>query len=112
ILVGLVSVGIERVVLRPIRGDFILSILATLGMLFIIQDAVLATFGGGPQRIPSPINGVMPIFGLHYPYYRMFVAGVSIATMLLVWVFLNRTKYGLWIRAVKQDPQIASAMGV
>jgi branched-chain amino acid transport system permease protein len=32
--------------------------------------------------------------------------------MLVVWVFLNRTKYGLWIRAVKQDPQIATAMGI
>jgi branched-chain amino acid transport system permease protein len=112
LLVGLVSVAIERVVLRPISGNFVLSILATLGMLFIIQDTVLATFGGGLQRIANPISGTMRIFGLHYPYYRLFVAGVSISTMLVVWVFLNRTKYGLWIRAVKQDPQIAIAMGI
>jgi branched-chain amino acid transport system permease protein len=32
--------------------------------------------------------------------------------MLAVWLFLNRTRYGLWIRAVKQDPQIAVAMGI
>ena len=112
LLVGLVSVAIERVILRPISGNFVLSILATLGMLFIIQDTVLATFGGGLQRIANPIRGTMSIFGLHYPYYRLFVAGVSISTMLVVWVFLNRTKYGLWIRAVKQDPQIATAMGI
>lgn len=54
----------------------------------------------------------MPVFGLQYPYYRLFVAGISIATMLAVWAFLNRTKYGLWIRAVKQDPELATAMGI
>jgi branched-chain amino acid transport system permease protein len=81
-------------------------------MLFIIQDGVLATFGGGLQRIATPIHGAVPVFGLYYPTYRLFVAGVSIATMLAVWLFLNRTKYGLWIRAVKQDPQIATAMGI
>jgi len=112
LLVGLVSVAIERVVLRPISDNFVLSILATLGMLFITQDAVLATFGGDLQRISSPIGGTFPVFGLQYPYYRLFVAGVSIATMLVVWVFLNRTKYGLWIRAVKQDPELATAMGI
>lgn len=112
LLVGLVSVAIERVVLRTIVGNFVLSILATLGMLFIIQDGVLATFGGGLQRIATPIHGSMPVFGLFYPNYRLFVAGISIATMLAVWLFLNRTKYGLWIRAVKQDPQIATAMGI
>jgi branched-chain amino acid transport system permease protein len=29
-----------------------------------------------------------------------------------VWLFLNKTRYGLWIRAVKQDPQIATSMGI
>jgi branched-chain amino acid transport system permease protein len=112
LLVGLVSVTIERIVLRPISGNFVLSIVATLGVLFIIQDTVLATFGGGLQRISSPIQGTISLLGLRYPYYRVFVAAVSIMTMLAVWLFLNRTKYGLWIRAVKQDPQIATAMGI
>ena len=112
LLVGAVSIVIERVVLRPISHNFVLSILATLGLLFIIQDTVLATFGGELQRIPTPIRGTLPLLGMRYPYYRLFVAAVSIATMLAVWLFLNRTRYGLWIRAVKQDPQIAVAMGI
>jgi branched-chain amino acid transport system permease protein len=112
LLVGIVSIGIERVVLRPIADSFVLSILATLGLLFIIQDAVLMTFGGELQRIANPLRGTVSVFGLNYPIYRLFVAGISLVAMAAVWLFLNRTRYGLWIRAVKQDPQIATAMGI
>lgn len=112
IAVGGISIAMERVVLRPIADNFILSILATLGMLFILQDSVLATFGGELQRLVPPIKGTFPVFRMQYPYYRLFVAGISVVTMLAVWAFLNRTKYGLWIRAVKQDPDIATAMGI
>jgi branched-chain amino acid transport system permease protein len=110
--VGAISIAMERIVLRPIADNFTLSIVATLGLLFILQDSVLATFGGELQRLVPPIQGALPVFGLQYPYYRLFVAGFSLATMLAVWVFLNRTRYGLWIRAVKQDLEIATAMGV
>lgn len=112
IAVGVISIAMERAVLRPISDNFVLSILATLGMLFILQDSVLATFGGELQRLAPPIHGAIPVFQLRYPNYRLFVAGISLATMFAVWAFLNRTKYGLWIRAVKQDPQIATAMGI
>jgi branched-chain amino acid transport system permease protein len=112
LFVGLVSIALERVVLRPISDNFIRSILATLGLLFIIQDSVLATFGGELQRLMAPISGAIPVFGLQYPLYRIFVAGISIAALTGVWLFLNRTRYGLWIRAVKQDQEMATAMGI
>lgn len=112
LFVAAVGVVMEVVVLRRIAGDFILSILATVGILMILQDSVLATFGGGLERIDTPIEGSFPVLGLRYPYYRLFVAGFSVIVILGFWIFLNRTRYGNWIRAVNQDSRMATAMGI
>ncbi len=112
LVVGFVSLILGRFVLRPIAGNFALSILATTGILMIIQDSTLALFGGDVSRIEAPIGGSIPFFGIRYPTYRIFVAGFSIAAILAVWALLKYTRYGAWIRAVKQDSKMAMAVGI
>ena len=112
IAVGVFSMAMERVVLRPIENEKVLTIIATTGVMLVLQHSVLATFGGGIQRIPSPMPGAVKILGLHYPVYRFVVAGVSVATIALLWLFLTRTRYGLWLRSVRQDAKMATALGI
>src|SRR5919201_1794694 len=110
--VGLLSMGIERAVLRPIEQDKLLTIIATTGVMLVLQHAVLATFGGGMQRIASPMRGAVSVLGLQYPVYRLAVAAVSLAAIGLLWLFLTRTRSGLWLRAVRQDAKMATALGI
>lgn len=110
--VGLLSMAMERVVLRPIEQQKLLTIIATTGVLLIIQHSVLAVFGGGLQRIPNPVPGAVAVFGVTYPVYRLLVAGLSVATIALLWLFLTRTRHGLWLRAARQDPRMATALGI
>lgn len=112
IAVGVLSMAMERVVLRPIENEKVLTIIATTGVMLVLQHAVLAIFGGEIQRIPSPTPGAMKILGLNYPIYRVVVAGVSVAAIALVWLFLTRTRYGLWLRSVRQDAKMATALGI
>ena len=112
IAVGVFSMAMERVVLRPIENEKVLTIIATTGVMLVLQHSVLATFGGGIQRIPSPTPGAVKVLGLHYPVYRFVVAGVSVATIALLWLFLTRTRYGLWLRSVRQDAKMATALGI
>ena len=112
IAVGVFSMAMERVVLRPIENEKVLTIIATTGVMLVLQHSVLATFGGGIQRIPSPTPGAVKVLGLHYPVYRFVVAGVSVATIALLWLFLTRTRYGLWLRSVRQDSKMATALGI
>jgi len=112
IAVGVFSMAMERVVLRPIENEKVLTIIATTGVMLVLQHSVLATFGGGIQRIPSPMPGAVKILGLHYPVYRIVVAGVSLAVIALLWLFLTRTRYGLWLRSVRQDAKMATALGI
>lgn len=110
--VGVLAMAMERVVLRPIENDKVLTIIATTGVMLVLQHSVLATFGGGIQRIPSPAPGAMRVLGLNYPVYRVVVAAVSLVTITLLWGFLTRTRYGLWLRSVRQDAKMATALGI
>jgi branched-chain amino acid transport system permease protein len=110
--VGVLSMAMERVVLRPIENEKVLTIIATTGVMLVLQHTVLATFGGSIQRIASPVPGAIRILGVHYPLYRVVVAGASLATIALLWLFLTRTRYGLWLRSVRQDAKMATALGI
>jgi branched-chain amino acid transport system permease protein len=112
VAVGVLSMAMERVILRPVENEKILTIIATTGILLILQHSVLATFGGGVQRIPNPVPGAVSLLGIRYPTYRLLVAAFSLCTIGLLWLFLTRTRWGLWLRAVRQDARMATALGI
>jgi branched-chain amino acid transport system permease protein len=112
VVVGALSMAMERVVLRPIENEKVLTIIATTGVMLVLQHSVLATFGGGLQRVPNPVPGAVKILGLHYPVYRLAVAAASVAAIAALWLFLSKTRYGLWLRAVRQDGKMATALGI
>lgn len=103
---------IERGVMRPIENSAALSIVATFGLSLILQESVRATFGATPKRILDPIGMTIPVLSLDYQVYRLFAAGVAIIAIAAFFVFLHKTKFGTWMRAVRQDREMAIAMGV
>ncbi len=112
VALALLGVIIERVVLRTIEEHAVRSIVATFGLGLILQESVRATFGATPQRIMPPIERTVTIFGFHYSVYRLFAAGVALAAILALFLYLHRTKFGTWMRAVRQDREMAVAMGI
>lgn len=110
--VGLLGMVIERGFLRPIEHKPIITILATFGLSLIFQQSVLATFGGAPRRIEEPIRGLIPLLGTFFPVYRLFVAACSLLALAGLWLFLYRTRYGMWMRAARQDREMALALGI
>ena len=108
----LLGAVIQRLVIQPIRGNPALSIVATFGLSLILQEVVRMTFGATPRRILPPIQGTMSLFGIQYDIYRIYAAGFSIAALAAFFLFLNYTKLGTWMRAVRHDRETATAMGV
>jgi branched-chain amino acid transport system permease protein len=111
-VVAAIGVVIERTVLRAVAGKAAAGIIATAGLLLILDHAVLATFGGAPQSVFTPIDGSVKIGGTSYPVYRLIVAAFSLIAMVALWLALHRTNYGLWIRTVPQNPELARAVGI
>ncbi len=103
---------VEKGILRTLENNPSNTVIATFGLMLILQQVTLATFGAFPQRMPNPVDITIPMFGFGYSGYRLFTAAFSVAIMIMMWFFLHRTKYGLWVRACRQDREMAMAMGL
>ncbi len=103
---------IQRLVIQPIHGVAALSIVATFGLSLILQETVRITFGATPRRMLAPIQGTVPLFGVEYDIYRIFAALVSLLALASFFLFLQHTKLGIWMRAVRHDRETAVAMGI
>jgi branched-chain amino acid transport system permease protein len=112
--VGVLGLGIERLVLRPVRNRILPEVLVTLGLAFILGDLSLAIWGGDPQtiRIPGALGGSVELFGLTYPSFRLFMVLVGVLTAAGLWFLQHRTVLGAIIRAGVDDAQMVDAMGV
>lgn len=106
------SMVIEVVVLRPIEEDPDMTILSTFGILLIVENIVLVWIGGQGVTFASPFQGTIPVIAYSYSLYRLFVMGVAIAATIGLWWFLQKTKYGLWIRAVRMNTDLSLADGI
>ena len=112
-LIGLLlGAVIERLIIRPTLRQASLTIVTTFGLSMIIQETVRATYGAQPRRLSAPIEGTVPLFGIDYDVYRLYAALFAAICLLVFFLFLNRTKLGTWIRAVRHDPETATSLGI
>ena len=112
VVIAAVGCLVERFVLRPFEGELINPLIITIGLMITFRQYALVALGGGVRSIVPPIQASLEFFGSQYSGYRLFVAGFSMLILFCLWVFLTRTKYGLWIRASVDDREMASAMGI
>lgn len=111
-IIILVSAPVERFVLRPYEGHHSSTMIATVGISFIIQQIALGTYGGIPKKITNPWPISFNFLGVDYPGYRLLVACISVLILAGLWLFLYKTSYGILVRASMQDREMASAMGI
>lgn len=112
---GVLAIGLllRATVLRPVFGRAPLqTLLATYGVGLILQQGVLALFGPFSKEIPLPVTGLVTLGPLRYPAYRLVVIAVGVALIAAAWLFIQRSTYGIWIRAVAQDRTMTAALGV
>lgn len=112
LLVGILGLLVERTTLRSILDQPHMSIIATFGFLLIFQHLTLLHFGGAPRQVGEPVQFKVSLFGYGYSGYRIFVGILAAIIIAGLWTFLYRTKYGRWIRAVKQDRELALSLGI
>ncbi len=112
VLIALVAIPTERYILRPFEGNPSLTMIATIGLSFIIQQIALATYGGVPKKLAPPIAAGIELLGVHYPVYRLLIALISGLVLVALWIFLYKTSFGILVRASMQDASMAQAMGI
>jgi urea transport system permease protein len=112
---GLVGVVLERTVIRHLYGRPLETLLATWGLSLILMQAVRTIFGAQNVQVENPAwmsGGIEIMTNVVLPWSRIVIIAFAGGVLLLVWVLLTRTRLGLWVRAVTQNRQMASALGV
>ena len=115
LIVGTIGLVVERFLIRPLYGRGIdYPLLLTFGLSYVMVELVRIAFGksGYPFDTPEILQGAVNIGVGYFPLYRLFVIGVAAAVLLGLWLFLERTSFGLIIRAGARDPQIVRVLGV
>ncbi len=111
-VVGGLAAVTERLVLRRIEYHPERTIVATIGLLYILQQVVLIVYGPYARSVAAPVyfRVDFPWFG--YSGYKLVVAGVAALLIGGTWLGLSRTTLGLYMRATQQDREMAQAFGV
>jgi branched-chain amino acid transport system permease protein len=106
--------GLERVVLRPLIGRPIISvIMATIGLAAVLRGTAVLAFGAGTRAINMPIGDTPIVLGpVYLPPVQLVGAGVSLVFLAgFSWFFL-KSRIGVAMRAVADNQQVAMAMGI
>jgi branched-chain amino acid transport system permease protein len=112
LVVGGAALFSERLVLRRLNYDPEATIVATIGMLYIIQQLALTFYGADARPVQAPFNVRIQLPWFGYSGYKLFVIGAAIVLMLATWFVLTRTKVGLLMRATQYDSETAQAFGI
>jgi branched-chain amino acid transport system permease protein len=112
LVVGALALVAERLVLRRLNYDPEATIVATIGMLYVIQQLALTFYGPEARPVDAPFTYriLFPWFG--YSGYKLAVVGASIVVLLAVWFLLTRTRIGLLMRATQYDRETAQAFAI
>jgi branched-chain amino acid transport system permease protein/urea transport system permease protein len=109
---GIAGLALETMLIRHLYKRPLHTIIATLGVSFIVQKLIELTLGPSPLSVSSPLPGLLRIGGTSYPIYRVFIIGFAVATLSMVFFFYRRTRFGLDLRSAIQSPTIASILGI
>ncbi len=112
---AIVGVIMERTVIRWLYGRALETLLTTWGISLILIQTIRVIFGTFNQEIANPswLSGSVEVMSnVNLPWNRIVIIGFAVLVLALVWVLLNRTRLGLFVRAVTQNRAMAGCVGV
>jgi branched-chain amino acid transport system permease protein len=127
VLVGSLAVVADTTILKRIKYDPERTIVATIGLLYIIQQVTLMTYGSNARPVEPPFNQRISIpwfewtesgLSMYWPWglgtttYKLAVIGFAVILLLAIWVLMTRTRIGLIMRATQLDRDVAQAYGI
>ncbi len=112
IFVGAIAATADVLVLKRLKYDPEATIVATIGLLYILQQAALTFYGPDARPVEPPFHLRLQFPWFGYSGYKLFVILAAGLLLLAVWAFMTRTKAGLVMRATQVDMETARAFGI
>jgi branched-chain amino acid transport system permease protein len=106
---------LEVTVLRRLyQRDHVTQVLGTFAILLMCNEGVRMVWGSQPLSLnpPAALAGPVELLpGFYYPAFRLLIIGVGLATALLLYLLVTRTRLGMQVRAGASNREMALAMG-
>ena len=127
VIVGLLAAAADMTILKRVDYDPERTIVVTIGLLYIIQQVTLMTYGPEARPVEAPFNQRIALpwvewgddgLQLYWPWglgtttYKLAVIVAAFVVLIGVWILMTRTKIGLIMRATQLDGEMAQVFGV
>ena len=114
VVVAGVGMVLELCLRRTYGRDPLYGLLLTFGAALVLEELIRLVWGPTERFLPLPssISGGITLGGLVYSVYRFFASVFAVAMIVLLWLFLQRTRYGALIKAGAHDSEMVRALGV
>lgn len=109
--VGFIGLLLEHLLIRHFYDRPFETLLLTWGFFLVSTEVIKIIFGPDFRNVASPLPGTIELFGLSIPAYRATVAGISLVVLLTIGLVYKKTTFGLRVRALVQNREVASLMG-
>jgi len=113
-VVAVIGVIMQQLFLRWNQGEDLQQAIITVAVAVILADQMLLEFGGLAQRMvwPGAVVHFTEILGQRYATSRLFMLAIALVVGALLWLWLNRTRMGMVIRAGVDDQEMVRALGI
>ncbi len=113
-VVALLGVILQQLFLRWNQGQDLRQAIITIAITVILADQMLFEYGGLAKTMVWPGDAVhfFEIMGERYAASRLFMLGIAVVVGIGLWVWLNKTRMGMVIRAGVDDQQMVRALGI
>jgi branched-chain amino acid transport system permease protein len=114
-MLALACIGLllERAVFRPLRNDLQMQIVASIGLILIIQNGVVALWGPHALQMRTPTTDtIIRVGALSFTLQQFVIIGTVAVTIAALYFFLSYTRIGTALRATSQNPEAARVVGI
>lgn len=112
LIVGAMGVLVEQTVIKRLYARPLDTLLATWGLSLVIRQVVKIVFGARQRGSDALFSGTISIGGVDYPAYRLFIMAVAVVVGMGFFALIYRSDFGVKLRAVIFNRDMARAMGV
>lgn len=112
LIVGALAALADVTILKRLKYDPEATIVATIGLLYILQQAALTFYGPDARPVEAPFHWRIQFPWFGYSGYKLFVVVAAGGILLAVWLFMTRSRAGLLMRATQVDMETARAFGI
>jgi branched-chain amino acid transport system permease protein len=113
LVLAVLGIALERAVFRPLQGNLRNQVIASLGLILVFENLVVALWGPNALQMKvAATAALVPVGELRFPVQHVLIIAVTLLVVLLLFIFLRASKFGTAIRATSQDRTAAMVVGI